>query len=134
MTDRRFGLAISDGEGISLIVVADDGAAETLAVDGDPAAVARVVDFAGADRATPEPDVELAVRVRDEEELEQALEDLDPELLVLNGPLERVLDLLPDVPAGKLVIAQLPATTDEDLEELERAGVDAAIVHGRDLR
>ncbi len=36
--------------------------------------------------------------------------------------LERVLDLLPDVPAGKLAIAELPATTRADVDQLERAG------------
>jgi hypothetical protein len=75
---------------------------------------------------------ELAVRVENEEELDEALEKLDPELFVLAGrherPLEGVLDLLPDVPAGKLAIADLPSTTRADVEELERAGVDAVIV------
>lgn len=77
-------------------------------------------------------DVEVAVRVEDEEQLDEALERLDPELFVLAGrddePLEGVLDLLPDVPAGKLAIADLPATTRADVDELERAGVDAVIV------
>ena len=36
-----------------------------------------------------------------------------------------MLDLLPDVPAGKLAIADVPAATREDIAELERAGVDA---------
>jgi hypothetical protein len=75
---------------------------------------------------------ELAVRVEDEEQLEDALERLDPELFVLAGkhdePLEGVLDLLPDVPVGKLVIAELPVTTRADVDELERAGIDAVIV------
>ena len=77
---------------------------------------------------------ELALRVEDEEQLEDAQERFDPELFVLAGKdaqaLERVLELLPDVPAGKLVIAELPATTRADVEELERAGVDAVIVRG----
>jgi len=77
-------------------------------------------------------DFELALRVEDEEQLEDALEKFDPELFVLAGkddePLERVLDLLPDVPAGKLVIAELPATTRADVDVLERAGIDAVIV------
>jgi hypothetical protein len=77
-------------------------------------------------------ELELAVRVEDEEQLEEALERFDPELFVLAGrherPLEGVLDLLPDVPAGKLAIADLPATTRADVDELERAGVDAVIV------
>ena len=75
---------------------------------------------------------ELALRVEDEEQLEDALERFDPELFVLAGKddraLERVLDLLPDVPAGKLVIAELPGTTRADVEELERAGMDGVIV------
>jgi hypothetical protein len=133
MTDGRFGLAIADGEGISLIVVAEGEAAETLAVSGDPAAVASVVDFVAGAAVSPAAEVELAVRVRDEEQLEQALEELDPELLVLAGTLEAVLDLLPDVPAGKLAIAELPALSEDDIEELERAGVDAVIVSEREL-
>jgi indole-3-glycerol phosphate synthase len=71
--------------------------------------------------------------VRDEEELEQALEELDPELFVLAGGLEEVLDLLAEVPAGKLAIAELPTTTAEEIEELERAGMDAVIVRDREL-
>lgn len=126
---RRFSHAIADGEGISFVVASRDAGAETLAVSDDPAAVARVVDFAGA---ASEPDAEVALRVRDEEELEQALEDLDPELLVLCGSLDQVLELLAEVPAGKLAIADVPSATDEDVEELERAGVDAVIVRGGD--
>jgi indole-3-glycerol phosphate synthase len=66
--------------------------------------------------------------VRDEEELERALDELDPELLVLAGTLEAVLDLLEDVPAGKLAIAEVPAPSEEEIDELERAGMDAVIV------
>jgi indole-3-glycerol phosphate synthase len=78
---------------------------------------------------------ELALRIRHEDELESALENFDPELFVLAAtddqdgePLERVLDLLPDVPAGKLAIAELPRSGRAEVEELERAGVDAVIV------
>jgi hypothetical protein len=124
VSDRRLSHAIADGEGISLLGVDADG---RLAVAGDETAVALVADFASG-AGSPSPELELALRVRDEEELERALEELDPELLVLAGTLERVLDLLPDVPAGKLVIAELPAATEEDVDELERAGVDAVIV------
>ena len=80
--------------------------------------------------------VELVVRVEREEELEEALERLDPELFVLAaGPdgddrLERVLDLLSDLPAGKLAIADLRDATQPEIEELERAGVDAVLVRG----
>jgi indole-3-glycerol phosphate synthase len=79
--------------------------------------------------------------VRNEEELEQALEVADPEIFLLSPrdadgdepPLETVLDLLPNVPAGKLAIADLPLTTPEDIAALERAGVDAVIVAARDV-
>ena len=40
----------------------------------------------------------------------------------------RVLELLSDLPAGKLAIAALAAPTSEDLAALERAGVDAALI------
>ena len=39
-----------------------------------------------------------------------------------------MLDLLSDVPAGKLAIADLGGVTQEELDELERAGVDAVLV------
>ena len=45
-----------------------------------------------------------------------------------HSPLERVLELLPDVPAGKLAIADIGAGTRDEVEELERAGVDGVIV------
>ena len=64
----------------------------------------------------------------------------DPETFVLapaesNGeePLERVLDLLPDVPAGKLAIAELPAASADDVGALERAGFDGVIVEPRSV-
>jgi hypothetical protein len=78
-------------------------------------------------------DFELALRVKDEEQLEAVLERFDPELFVLAGTLEQVHELLAEVPAGKLVLADLPSPTDEDVEELERAGVDAVIVRHREL-
>lgn len=78
---------------------------------------------------------ELALRIHEEDHLESALENFDPELFVLaalteevDSALERVLDLLPDVPAGKLAIAELPRPGRDEVAELERAGVDAVIV------
>ncbi len=101
-------------------------------VDGADACIVTLDDW--SDSAG---EVELAVRVEDEEQLEEALEKFDPELFVLAGrnddPLEGVLDLLPDVPAGKLAIADLPATTRADVDELERAGVDAVIVRAGNI-
>ncbi len=82
------------------------------------------------------PGLEHVVDVRDEEELEHALEELDPEIFLLSGrntddgddPLETVLELLPDVPAGKLAIAHVDAASRADVLALERAGIDAVLV------
>ena len=79
--------------------------------------------------------LECVVDVADEEELETVLERLDPEIVLLSSreaeeedAIDRVLELLPDVPAGKLVLAELPSANDDDLVALERAGVDAILV------
>jgi indole-3-glycerol phosphate synthase len=86
--------------------------------------------------------LECVVRVADEDDLEHALERLDPEILLLvaddtdegEEPLERLLALLPDVPAGKLAIAELARAEASDVAELERAGVDAVLVSDTDVR
>lgn len=85
--------------------------------------------------------LETVLRVHDEEGLEEALETIDPEILLLTaeeadddqGHLERLLELLPDVPAGKLAIAELAGASRDEVLELERAGIDAVIVAGRDV-
>jgi indole-3-glycerol phosphate synthase len=85
--------------------------------------------------------LECVVEVRDADELELALERLDPEIFLLapqeagdaDDPLESVLDLLPDIPAGKLAIADVEVTTPDEISELERAGVDAVIVASQNL-
>ena len=75
---------------------------------------------------------EIAPRICRDEHLEFVLEELDPEVVVLGSdgeePLAGALELLPDVPAGKLAIADVGARTREEVVELERAGVDAVIV------
>jgi len=83
--------------------------------------------------------LDCAVEVGTEEELERALEILDPEIFLLAPPedaeerFESVLELLAAVPAGKLAIADLTVTTEDEVHELERAGVDAVIVHSADV-
>ena len=80
--------------------------------------------------------LDCVVEVRDEDELQLALDRLDPEIFLLPrarapseaDPLERVLGLLPDVPAGKLAIADVEIAGADAVAELERAGVDAVIV------
>jgi indole-3-glycerol phosphate synthase len=78
---------------------------------------------------------EVAFRIVDDEHLESLLEAFDPEIFVLAESIdradsspERVLELLPDLPAGKLAIADLGAPTRDEVEELERAGIDGVIV------
>jgi indole-3-glycerol phosphate synthase len=80
-------------------------------------------------------DFELAFRIDDDEQLAESLERYDPELFILTArdgegeeAVEHVLDLLPDVPAGKLAIAELPHLSRDDVRALERAGFDGVIV------
>lgn len=81
--------------------------------------------------------LDCVVAVADEEELASALERIDPEIVLLvarsdddadDDPLEQALDLLPDVPAGKLAVADVPVPSREAVVALERAGMDAVIV------
>jgi hypothetical protein len=172
---RRFSQAISEGDGISLIVevqapdearrVEGDGAEAVLvysgregqlgairaatslpilfrwdgehaeSIDGADACIVEAGDREWLERVHLElgDRFELALRIREAEHIESALEDFDPELFVLaaadeDEALEHVLDLLPDVPAGKLAIAELPISRRDEVAELERAGVDAVIV------
>jgi indole-3-glycerol phosphate synthase len=178
---RRFSEAISEGDGISLIVeVADPESARAAeaqgaegilvrgrleglreattlpilwVVDGPPSAArdagadACLIRFAGRSgeedalearyAEAQELGLDCVVGVSDEDELELALERLDPEILLLAGrrdrddeddPLEQALDLLPDVPAGKLAVADVDASDREAVVALERAGMDAVIV------
>jgi hypothetical protein len=81
--------------------------------------------------------LEPVVDVRDEDEVEQALEQRDPEIFLLVGedeeddtdPLDAVLELLPDVPAGKLAIARVDVSNRDEVLALERAGIDAVLVN-----
>jgi indole-3-glycerol phosphate synthase len=124
-----------------------------LARGGDPAAVAD----AGADavlvryeaaaeaglleelfRLADGLGLDFAVDVREEEELEDALERIDPDIVLISergldddeDDLELTLDLLADVPAGKLVVSEARIVSHEQVLALERAGVDAILVHG----
>ena len=177
---RRFSQAISEGDGISIVVPvtdpgdarqAEDEGAEAIVIHGAvhdvreatslpllwrPHGLPRDAHAADADacvlvyaeledengrleqayREAVDLGLECAIEVRDEEELAAALERLDPEIFLLagaggdEGPLEWALDLLQDVPAGKLAIADLPVSGRDEVAELERAGMDAVIVPG----
>ena len=78
--------------------------------------------------------LETVIEVRDEDELEEVFEVRDPEIVLIspreNGkdPLELALELLPDVPAGKLAIADVDVGDRDEVLKLERAGFDAVLV------
>ena len=180
---RRFSQAISEGDGISLLVDVDGPeAARRAEADGAEALVVRgaiagvrdatalpilwcaegsleearrigadaflivsggrgVEEVAGRHREALEAGLDCVVAVEDEDELEKVLEAVDPEIFLLSTPgdhrgdeaLERVLELLPDVPAGKLAIAEVTVSRREQVDELERAGVDAVLVEAGDV-
>jgi indole-3-glycerol phosphate synthase len=121
-------LAVRDGlEGIQASG-ADAFVLEYEDADGDGVLEALVDDAQDAD-------IDCLLDVRDEEELERALERVDPDIVFITQlggtseeALERTLDLLPDVPAGKLVVAESGLVTREQVLALERAGVDALVV------
>jgi indole-3-glycerol phosphate synthase len=78
---------------------------------------------------------DCAIEVHEEEELARALDRLDPDIIAIANErhddveaFERTLDVLPDVPAGKLVIAESRAISREQVIALERAGVDAILI------
>jgi indole-3-glycerol phosphate synthase len=182
--ERRFSLAISEGEGISVIVdVGDPEAARVAAAHGAEAIVVRgevgdlravtelpilwrasgspaeaalagadawlvVVEDAGEDEEwltrqhaeAMELGLDFVVEVRSEEQLELALERLDPEIFLLaardgldTDAMSQALELLPDIPAGKLAVADVGVSSREQVDELERAGVDAVIVETRNV-
>jgi indole-3-glycerol phosphate synthase len=80
-------------------------------------------------------DLDAIVEVHKPEELEVALE-IDADVIGINNrdladfsvDVARTLDLLPDVPAGKVVVSESGIFQREQVEELEQVGVDAVLV------
>ena len=78
----------------------------------------------------------MLVEVHDEDELERALEIVDADVIGINNrdladlsvDIERTYELLSDVPAGKTVVSESGYTTREQLDDLERVGVDAVLI------
>jgi hypothetical protein len=166
---RRFSQAISEGDGISVIVEVDaadtarlaeaDGA-EAIVVQREVAGLGEATELpilwltgslesaagAGADACVVDASelddgdedivarasgfgLDCVVRVRDEDELARTLELHDPEIFLLAGSdLEHALELLSDVPVGKLAIVRGNGVTREQVLDLERRGIDAVIV------
>jgi indole-3-glycerol phosphate synthase len=92
-------------------------------------------DLARLHREAVDLDLDVLVEVHDEPELEAALE-VDAAVIGINNrdltdfsvDVERTYELLSDVPAGKIVVSESGFTAREQLEELDRVGVDAALV------
>jgi indole-3-glycerol phosphate synthase len=80
-------------------------------------------------------DLDVLVEVHDEEELETAL-GVEAEVIGINNrdlgdftvDIERTYELLSDVPAGKTVVSESGFSTREQLDELDRVGVDAVLI------
>jgi len=81
-------------------------------------------------------DLDVLVEVHDEDELERALEVVDADVIGLNNrdlgdftvDVERTYELLSDVPAGKTVVSESGYHTRDQLDDLERVGVDAVLI------
>jgi indole-3-glycerol phosphate synthase len=128
---------------IVLGLAADFEELRALQAGGADACVLVFEELAGEDvlledlcAEAAELELDCVLSVRDEEELEEALERIDPEILILSErdpekgeeELERTLDLLSDVPAGKLVISESRVVARDQVLALERAGVDAVLL------
>jgi indole-3-glycerol phosphate synthase len=82
-------------------------------------------------------DLDCLVEVHDAEELERALA-MDVDVIGINNrdldegsvDVSRTYELMPDVPAGKTVVAESGISSRAELEELERVGVDAVLIGG----
>jgi indole-3-glycerol phosphate synthase len=80
-------------------------------------------------------DLDCLVEVHDAGELERALE-MDAEVIGINNrnldegtvDISTIYELMPDVPAGKTVVAESGISQRQELEELERVGVDAVLI------
>jgi indole-3-glycerol phosphate synthase len=82
-------------------------------------------------------DLDCLVEVHDEGELERALEAGAEVIGINNRNLDEMsvdiattFELMPDVPAGKTVVAESGISGRAELEELDRVGVDAVLIGG----
>jgi indole-3-glycerol phosphate synthase len=81
-------------------------------------------------------DLDVLVEVHAEEELNCALEQLDADVIGINNrnltdfsvDVERTFELLADIPAGKTVVSESGFHSREQLDALERVGVDGVLV------
>jgi indole-3-glycerol phosphate synthase len=81
-------------------------------------------------------DLDVLVEVHDEEELDCALEILDADVIGINNrnlsdlsvDVERTFALLADIPAGKTVVSESGFHSRDQLDALERVGVDGVLI------
>ncbi|MFL5844244.1 MAG: indole-3-glycerol phosphate synthase TrpC [Solirubrobacteraceae bacterium] len=81
-------------------------------------------------------DLDVLVEVHTEDDLTCALEIIDADVIGINNrdltdfsvDVQRTYELLADVPAGKTVVSESGFHSPEQLEELERVGIDACLV------
>jgi indole-3-glycerol phosphate synthase len=80
-------------------------------------------------------DLDVLVEIHDEDELEVAL-DIEADVLGINNrdlgnfsvDVQRTFELLADIPAGKTVVSESGIRTRDQLDEMDRVGVDAVLV------
>jgi indole-3-glycerol phosphate synthase len=93
-------------------------------------------DLASLYREARQLDLDVLVEVHSEPELECALEVVDADVIGINNrdladfsvDVDRTFALLADIPAGKTVVSESGFHAREQLDELERVGVDAVLV------
>lgn len=81
-------------------------------------------------------DLDVLVEVHDERELAVALDVVDADVIGINNrdltdfsvDVARTFELLSDIPAGKTVVSESGFHAREQLDELERVGVDGVLV------
>ena len=81
-------------------------------------------------------DLDVLVEVHDERELELALDTIDADVIGINNrdltdfsvDLDRTYELLSEVPAGKTVVSESGIHTRDQVDDLDRVGVDAVLV------
>ncbi|MDP2709865.1 MAG: indole-3-glycerol phosphate synthase TrpC [Solirubrobacteraceae bacterium] len=81
-------------------------------------------------------DLDVLVEVHDEDELASALERVDADVIGINNrdltdfsvDIERTFELLVDIPAGKTVVSESGFHSRDQLDALERVGVDGVLV------
>jgi len=81
-------------------------------------------------------DLDVLVEVHDEDELTCALEVLDADVIGINNrnladfsvDVARTFELLSDIPAGKTVVSESGFHAREQLDALERVGVDGVLI------